>query len=205
MRFPHSMVKHKFNDKYEVILCALWLILDCSDMEDRVFAAMCIWWLASIIQFTDILLYYRHTKIFPPDYLNDLVFMPLEQTHRNPCSIPDSENTKLTLNSILVLEQNLKSPESINTWNTTGREKYYTPQALVLQFGRETSQERARMHKSIRGGKVQYLGRLRWNIILPIVSVLQIYEGNDRGRFHEDTCQFRLHYQRAKYYHHDIN
>ena len=86
MRFPCPMVLHKFNNDYDVILWAVSALLDRFNKEDKLFAAQCIWWLASIIQFTEILSYYQGIiqfteilsyyqvyKIFPSDYVEDLV------------------------------------------------------------------------------------------------------------------------------------
>jgi len=70
------MTEHKFNNKYEVILCAFSLLLNRFEREDRVFAAQCIRELASIIQFTEILTYNRHYKVFPSDYVKNLVVTP---------------------------------------------------------------------------------------------------------------------------------
>jgi len=71
------MTDHKFNNEYGSILFALSLPLDHSEKDDLLFAAHCIWWLASIIQFTEISTYYRLYKIFPLDYMNNLLVMPL--------------------------------------------------------------------------------------------------------------------------------
>jgi len=72
-----------FNNKYDVTLCALSLLLDHSKKEDQLFAAQCIWWLASIIQFTEILTYYQLYNIFPSDYLNNaIVTLTLSQSDK---------------------------------------------------------------------------------------------------------------------------
>jgi len=61
MQFPQPMTEHRFNNKYNVILCALSLLPDRFHMEDQLFAAQYIWWLASIIQYMEILIYYCHS------------------------------------------------------------------------------------------------------------------------------------------------
>jgi len=79
------MVEHKFNNEYDIILHALSLLLDHFEKDDQLFAAQWIWWLASIIQFTEILTYYRHYKIFPSDFITDLVVALL------PTGVPDED------------------------------------------------------------------------------------------------------------------
>ena len=71
------MVEHMFNNEYDIILCALSLFLDHFEEEDQVFAAQCIWWIAGIMQFTEILTYYRHSKVFPSEYVANLLITSL--------------------------------------------------------------------------------------------------------------------------------
>ena len=59
------MTKYTFDNEYDVIIFALSIILDQLEWKDHLFATQCIWWLASIIQYSDILLFYRRHKIFP--------------------------------------------------------------------------------------------------------------------------------------------
>jgi len=77
MQFPRHVFEHWFNNEYDVILCALSLLLDHFEKDNQLFAPQCIWWLASIIQFTKILIYYCHHKIFTSDYINNLVVSPV--------------------------------------------------------------------------------------------------------------------------------
>jgi len=51
----------KFNNQYDVILWTLSLFLDRFEKKDQLFAAQCTWWLASIIQFIEIL---RQQNVF---------------------------------------------------------------------------------------------------------------------------------------------
>jgi len=74
---PAPMTEHRIINEYDVILCALSLIPNHLEKEDQLFAAQCIWWLASMIQFTEILSYYRHYEIFPSDYVRDCVVTPV--------------------------------------------------------------------------------------------------------------------------------
>jgi hypothetical protein len=43
--------------------------MDRFERTQSLFAAQYIWWLASIIQFTEVLSYYRHYKTFPSEYV----------------------------------------------------------------------------------------------------------------------------------------
>jgi len=58
MQFPRPMPEHKFDNQYNVIIFALSTILDQLERINQSFAAQCVWWLASIIQYTEILLFY---------------------------------------------------------------------------------------------------------------------------------------------------
>jgi len=70
------MVEHKFNTNNYSTLFALSLLLDRFEKDDQLFAAQCVWWLASIIQSTEILLCDQNYKIFPSEYINNSVVMP---------------------------------------------------------------------------------------------------------------------------------
>jgi len=76
-------------------LCAISLLLDRFEKEDRLFAKQCIWRLASIIQFTDILIYYWHYRIFRSDYGKNLVVMPLRNRLPSEEMIPESNILEL--------------------------------------------------------------------------------------------------------------
>jgi len=54
------------------------------------FAAQCIWWLATIIQITEILSYNRHYGIFPSDYLDNCEVPPLPSQLPEGMMIPES-------------------------------------------------------------------------------------------------------------------
>ena len=74
------MNDYEFHNPNDVILFTLSTILDHLEKKDQLFAAQCIWWWASIIYFTDILIYHRHYKIFPSDYLKNCSLSPLLET-----------------------------------------------------------------------------------------------------------------------------
>jgi len=52
------MPEQTFNNDYDIIGCAFALLLRRFEEEDNWFAAQCIWWLASIIQYIEILKYH---------------------------------------------------------------------------------------------------------------------------------------------------
>jgi len=66
--------------------------------------ALGIWWLASIIQFTEILSYYGHYKIFPLDYSKDFVVTPLTQPN------PDKELSFNSDISLIVISDDSEKP-----------------------------------------------------------------------------------------------
>jgi len=71
------MHEHKFDNQYKVIIFALSNILDQLERKDQIFAAQCDWWLASIIQYTEILLFYRQFNIFPLYWVTNCIVTPL--------------------------------------------------------------------------------------------------------------------------------
>jgi len=85
------MVEHKFHNEYGILLCTVSLVLDHFERDDQLFAAQCVWWLATIIRFTEILIYYLHYKVFPSEYVNDLGVSPLTNPGIAGSLIPASE------------------------------------------------------------------------------------------------------------------
>jgi len=72
MRFPRPINDQKFNNEYDVILFTLSILLDRFEKEDQLFAPQCIWWLASLLQFMEILIYYWRYKVFLSDNMDNL-------------------------------------------------------------------------------------------------------------------------------------
>jgi len=79
MQFPHPMTEQKFNNDYDIIVCALSLSIRRFQKEDIIFATQCIWWLASIIQYTEILKFYLQYQVLPSEYIENCVVTPLAQ------------------------------------------------------------------------------------------------------------------------------
>ena len=99
MQFPRPMFTHGFNNMYNIRLCALSLLLDHFDREDQLFAAQYIWWLASIIQFTELLIYYCHYKVFPSGNSNDVVVSPLPNPRLAWSLLPESKTPVSDINN----------------------------------------------------------------------------------------------------------
>jgi len=93
------MTEQKFTNNHDIIVFALSLLLRQFQKEDKLFAAPCIWSLASIIQYTEILKYYLEYQIFPSDYIRDCVVSPLRNRDTKETIIPDSDIPELQLDS----------------------------------------------------------------------------------------------------------
>jgi len=68
------------------------------EKDDQLFPVQCIWWLASIIKFTEILTYYRHYKVFLSEYVVNQVVTPLPQNQLDDQLIPESDIPLLDIN-----------------------------------------------------------------------------------------------------------
>jgi len=95
------MVEHKFNNKYEVILPTVSLLLDRFETEDQLFAAHSVQWLASILQFTEILIYYQQYKIFPSNYISNCEMPPLPIWAPEGTMIPEWDISTMTVDENL--------------------------------------------------------------------------------------------------------
>jgi len=76
------MPEHKFDNKYDMIIFVLSTILDQLERKDQIFAAQCVWWLASIIQYMEILLFHRRFNIFPLYYVRNCIVTPLPEINK---------------------------------------------------------------------------------------------------------------------------
>jgi len=91
------MTERKFTNDYDIMVYAFSLLLRQFQKEDNWFAAQCIWWLASIIQYTEILRFYLEYQIFPSDYVKNCVVTPLIEPSR--LREPDDDIPELYLDS----------------------------------------------------------------------------------------------------------
>lgn len=74
------------------------MLLDHFEKDDQLFAAQCIWWLTSKIKFTEILIYYRHYRILPSDYVHNLDVSPLPERAKVGSMIQGSQIQALDIN-----------------------------------------------------------------------------------------------------------
>jgi len=93
------MTERKFDNNYNIIVCAFSLLITHFVEEDNIFAAQCIWWLASIIQYTKIFKFYLEYQIFPWVYVRDCVVTPLPKKVPEETLIPDSNIPEIQLES----------------------------------------------------------------------------------------------------------
>jgi len=93
------MNERKFTNDYDIIVYAFSLLIRRFQREDNIFAAQCIWWLASIIQYTEILRFYFEYQVFPSTYVRDCIVSPLPEKISEESIIPDSDIPELQLDS----------------------------------------------------------------------------------------------------------
>jgi len=171
---PRPMVEHKFNNKYNMILCAVSLLLDRFDKEHQVFAAECIWWLACIIKVTEILVYYRHNETFLSDYIINFEVTPWPSTLPEWSFIPESVIPVSDINhdsdSEVISSRWELPPKSKNKnqakLNTTCSGKVFkntkcqepSIQHLQARFGNPSKKQRWRTHELLRSGELNIEG-----------------------------------------------
>jgi len=93
------MTGQKFNNDYDIIVYAFSLLIQPFKEEDNIFAAQWIWWLASIIQYTEIFKFYLEYRIFSSTYFKNCIVTPLPERVPNEMVIPDSDIPELQLES----------------------------------------------------------------------------------------------------------
>jgi len=91
MQLPHPMVEYKLDNEYNIMMFASSSLRDWFEKDYWLLAAKCIWWVVSIIQFTEILINYRHYKLFPSEVIRDCYVTPLPQTASKKMAIPESD------------------------------------------------------------------------------------------------------------------
>ena len=121
MRFPRPMTGYKCENEYNIIIDPSSCLLDHFQMEDTLFAAQWIWWLASIIQYTEVLIYYRVYTTIPSEYIRDCVVKQLpqqatEETIISDIDIPasdiDDDSDQTELNSDIYSDIEVHSSRS---------------------------------------------------------------------------------------------
>jgi hypothetical protein len=81
----------------------------------NLFAAQCVWWVASLIQLTDILVYYHRYNIFPSEYQNQFEESSVGNTRKSPEIVPERDIPPLELTpgrAIAVVDTVLNSGSS---------------------------------------------------------------------------------------------
>jgi len=168
------MVSHTFDNNYDVVLWAFSALSDRFEKEDKLFAAQCIWWLASIIQFREILTYYRQYKIFPSEYLKNIVVTPLPN-NRDIEEIPDGDISPLDLDNQEIPESEEEHLSQVTPVRTTRRrllnttrsgrvfksEPLYqesTVKELEKKFGKQSKKQSRRSRDLLRAKHRKDLG-----------------------------------------------
>jgi len=161
------MTEHKFNNKSDNILYAVSLLLDQFQREDRVFAAQCIWWLASIIQFMEIVTYYQCYKLFPSDYVNNLV---VTHSLKQETLIPESDIPKLDIHDSICQSDNgsrwsnpqwqPKKPSQLNTTRSgkvfKNTKSHYSNSEIQSGFRKHNVKQFNIISDLLRKGELQY-------------------------------------------------
>jgi len=91
------MTKQTFENDYDIIVFVFALLTRRFQREDNIFAAQCIWWLAGIIQYKEILRFYFEYQVFPSEYIKDCVVTPLPERTSEEIAIPDDDISELDL------------------------------------------------------------------------------------------------------------
>jgi len=164
------MVEQKFNNVYDVILCTLSVQLDRIEREDQLSAVECIWWLASIIQFMERLVYCRHYKIFPSDYIINCKVLQLPSILSEGSLIPQSDIPVVDINNdpdSEVCSSQWKLPPKC--WNEKQEKlnmthsgkvfknsKYQEPsiQQMQARFGKQSKKQQSRTRELFRSGEL---------------------------------------------------
>jgi len=127
------MPGHKFNNEYDMIIFALSTILNQLERQNQIFAAQCIWWLASIIQYMEILLFYWRYQIFPSYYVKNCIVTPLPAVNEEVQ--PEKEIPELDLAEGIIeesehqsLQGDLATPRTV--LGSTRSRRVFKPQKL---------------------------------------------------------------------------
>jgi hypothetical protein len=93
------MTKHTFNNEYDVVIWAFSYLLHRFEESHNLFAAQCVWWIASLVKLREILEYYHRHNIFPSEYHHQQTKKDLEGDKSiHPSYIEDRDISPLNLN-----------------------------------------------------------------------------------------------------------
>lgn len=142
------MVLHEFDNDNDVILWAFSALLDFFKKQDMLFEVQCIWWLPSIIQFTEILTYYWHYKIFPSEYLRDCQVTPLNQNRgESSRSIQPGRGSQLPILGTMCSGKILKNPVPVRSHTSLKRDGNKNPELSKSDMNKESGQSRRPLSK----------------------------------------------------------
>jgi len=91
------MTERKFTNDNDIFVCAFTLLLRLFQQEDKYFATHCIWWMASIIQYTEILKFHLEYNTYQSAYIKDCIVTPLLSQVDNRTILPESDILALDL------------------------------------------------------------------------------------------------------------
>jgi hypothetical protein len=109
------MPLHSFNNEHDIVVWTLSYLLHRFEDSRNLFAAQCVWWVASLIQLTDILVYYHRYNIFPSEYQNQFEESSVSNTRKSPEIVPERDIPPLELTpgrAIAVVDTALTSGSS---------------------------------------------------------------------------------------------
>jgi len=168
-QFPLAMVEQKFNNEYDIIRWDVSLLLDRFERGNQVFAAQCIQLLASIFQFTKILIHYHNCKVFLSEYVDSLVVSPFSNPAMAGLLISESNIPVLHCNdsdtevhsgrsNLLPHDQRKKQCRlhTMRSGQTIRQNPDYSNSELHGRFGKQNMMWRCIILNLLRSGDLEY-------------------------------------------------
>jgi len=97
------MPKYSFDNEYDILIWTFSYLLHRFEDSKNVFAAQCIWWIAGLVELTDVLVYFHRYNIFPSEYHNQLKESSTNNKRDSPTTGQNRDISPLDLASIEVL------------------------------------------------------------------------------------------------------
>jgi hypothetical protein len=140
------MPSYNFDNEYDVLLFGFSILIDWFSGDNNLFAAQCIWWIASLIGCTNVLRYYRQYKTFPSKHAETQNNTTEIITERN-LGIPNSDIPELDLNQ--VSEDSESSLDSSDNDVVSSTEQFLQrSQEERLQLTEESMTDSSNIHSS---------------------------------------------------------
>lgn len=133
-----------FANEYDIIVCALALLLRQFENEDKWFAAQCIWWLVSIIQYTEILKYHLEYNPYPSVYLRDCIVTPLPRQEDKGDLVSELDIPELQLASDAVFRSQSIQREVAEAWSILPNNRRTRSGRIVKPVNRSNTKLRKR-------------------------------------------------------------